>query len=72
MILSNVVSVDVGPTGFPRDMITSRGLWPGPWTEAGRGAAIATPNPSRIGQTSRTPIGKYLLYLDQDTFFGSD
>jgi hypothetical protein len=64
MILSNVVSVDVGLIGFPRDMITCRGLWPGPRTEAGRGAATATPNPSRIGQTSRTPIGNYLLYLD--------
>jgi hypothetical protein len=62
----------VGPTVFLSDMTTSCGLWPGPRTEAARGAATATPNPSKIGQTSRTPIGKYLLYLDQDTFFGSD
>jgi hypothetical protein len=66
------VHVDVGPTGYPSDMTTSHGLWPGPRTEVGRGATTATPNPSRIGQTSRTPIGKYLLYFHQDTFFGSD
>jgi hypothetical protein len=65
-------SVDAGPIGFPSDMTTSRELWPDPWTEAGRGAATATPNPSRIGQISQTHIGRYLLYLDQDTLFGSD
>jgi hypothetical protein len=56
--------VDAGPTRFHSDMTTSRGFWPSPWTEAGRGTTTATLNPSRIGQTSRTPIGKYLLYLD--------
>jgi hypothetical protein len=64
--------VNTGPIGFPSDMTTSRGLWPSPQTETRRGAATAIPNPSRIGQTSRTPIGKYLLNLVQDTFFGSD
>jgi hypothetical protein len=64
--------VDAGPTGFRSDTTTSRGFWPSPRTKAGRGAATATPNLSRIGQTSRTPIGKYLLYLDQDIFFGSN
>jgi hypothetical protein len=66
------MTIDAGPTGFPSDMTTSRGLWPGPRTDVGRGATTATPNPSRIGQTSRTSIGKYLLYLDQDTIFGFD
>jgi hypothetical protein len=61
-----------GPIGFPSDTTTSHGPWPGTWTEAGRGAATVTPNPSRIGQTSRTPVGKYLLYSDQNTFFGFD
>jgi hypothetical protein len=64
--------VDVGPTGFSSDTTTSRGPWPGPRTEAEKGAATATPNPSRICQTSRIPIGKYLLNLDQNTFFVSD
>jgi hypothetical protein len=53
-----------GTHRFPSDMTTSRGLWPSPRTKAWRGVATATLNPSRIGQTSRTPIGKYLLYLD--------
>jgi hypothetical protein len=66
------MTVDAGPTGFPSDMTTGRGLWPSPRTKAGRGAATATPNPSRKGQTSRTSKGKYFLYLDQDTFFGFD
>jgi hypothetical protein len=65
-------SVDAGPTRFPCETTTSHGPWPGPRTEAGKGATTATPNPSRIGQTSRTPIGKYLQNLDQNTFFGSD
>jgi hypothetical protein len=47
------LSIDAGPTGSPSDMITSHGPGPGPQTEAGRGTAIATPNQSRIGQTSR-------------------
>jgi hypothetical protein len=64
--------IDAGPTGFPSDTTMSHGLWLGPRTEAGRGTTTATPSPSRISQTSRTPIGKYLLYLDHDTFFGSD
>jgi hypothetical protein len=71
-VLEHEVSIDAGPTGFPSDMITSCGLWPGPRTKAARGAATATPNLSIICHTSRTPIVKYLLYLDQDTFFGSD
>jgi hypothetical protein len=45
--------VDAGLTGFPSDMTTSCGPWPGPWTGARRGAASAAPSPSRIGQTSR-------------------
>jgi hypothetical protein len=64
--------IEAGPTGFSSDTTISHGLWPGPRTKAGRGATTAIPNPSRIGQTSQTPIGKYLLYLDQYTFFGSD
>jgi hypothetical protein len=64
--------VDAGPTGLPSNMPTSRGPWPNPRIEAGRGATTDTPNPSRIEQNSRTPTEKYLLYLDQDTFFGSD
>jgi ABC-type Fe2+-enterobactin transport system substrate-binding protein len=61
----------VVPTGFRSATTISHGPWPGPRTEAGKGAATATPNPSRIGKTSQTLIGKYLLYLDQNTFFGS-
>jgi hypothetical protein len=41
--------VDMGHIGFPNDTTASCGLWPGPRTEAGRGATTATPNPSRIG-----------------------
>jgi hypothetical protein len=44
--------VDVGPIGFPSDVTTNRGPWLGPRAEARRGAASATPTPSRIGQTS--------------------
>jgi hypothetical protein len=40
--------IDAGPIGFPSDMITSRGLWHGPQTKAGRRATTATPNSSRI------------------------
>jgi hypothetical protein len=64
--------VDAGPIGFPSDATTSRGPWPSLQTKAGRGVATTTPKPSRIGQTGWTPIGKYLLYLVHDTFFGSD
>jgi hypothetical protein len=48
--------VDAGPTGFPSNVTTSRGSWPGPRIEAERGAASATLDPNRIGQTSRIPI----------------
>jgi hypothetical protein len=68
----SLACVDAEPTRFPSDMTTSHGPWSSPRTEAGKGEATATPNPSRIGQTSRTHIGKYLLNLDQNTFFGSD
>jgi hypothetical protein len=47
-------SVDAGPTRFSSNVTTSRG--PGPWTKAGRGAASTTPDPSRLGQTSRITI----------------
>jgi hypothetical protein len=49
-------AIDAGPIGFPSDMATSQGPWLGPRTEARRGATFATPNPSRIGQTSRIPL----------------
>jgi hypothetical protein len=45
--------INARPTGFPIDMTTSRGSWLGPRTGAKRGATPATPNLSRIGQTSR-------------------
>jgi hypothetical protein len=48
--------IDAGPTGFPSDMTMSREPWPSPWTGARRGAASATTNLSRIGQTSRIPM----------------
>jgi hypothetical protein len=48
--------VDVGPTGFSNDMTTSHGPWPSPQTKARRGATSASPNPSRIGQTSQIPM----------------
>jgi hypothetical protein len=35
-----------------------------------RSEAIVTSTPSRIGRTSRFPNRKYLLWLDQDIFFG--
>jgi hypothetical protein len=44
----SMVSVDAGLTGFSSNVTTSRGPWPGPRIEAGRGAASATPDPSRI------------------------
>jgi hypothetical protein len=37
------------PTGFSSDVTTNRGPWPGPRAEVRRGAASATPTPSRIG-----------------------
>jgi hypothetical protein len=48
--------VDAGPIGFHSEVTTNRGPWPGPRAGARRGAASATPTPSRIGQTSRIPI----------------
>jgi hypothetical protein len=48
--------VDAGSTGFPNNVTTSRGPWPSPRTRARRGVASATPDPSRIGQTSRIPM----------------
>jgi hypothetical protein len=47
---------DAGPTGFPSNVTIGHGPWLGPWTEARRGVAFATPTPSRIGQTSRIPM----------------
>jgi hypothetical protein len=70
--LLKYTGVDARLTGFRSDTTTSRGFWPGLRTEEGWGAATATPNSSRIGQTSWTHIGKYLLYLDHDTFSESD
>jgi hypothetical protein len=55
------VTVDVGPTGFPSDVTIGRGPWPGPQAEARRGAASATPTPSRIGQTSQIPMESTFL-----------
>jgi hypothetical protein len=52
----STVSVDAGPTWFSSNVTTSRGTWPSPQTEAGKGAASATPDPSRIDQTSRIPM----------------
>jgi hypothetical protein len=48
--------VDAGPTWFPNNVTTSHGPWPDPRTGARRGVASTTPDPSRIGQTSRIPM----------------
>jgi hypothetical protein len=50
------LAVDAGPIGFSSNVTTSHGPWSSPWIEAGRGAASATPDLSRIGQTSWIPI----------------
>jgi hypothetical protein len=52
----STVTVDEGPTGFSSNVTTSCGPWPGPRIEAGKGAASATSDPSRIDQTSRVPM----------------
>jgi hypothetical protein len=41
--------IEAGPTGFRNNVTTSHGPWPSPRVEARRGAASATPTPSRIG-----------------------
>jgi hypothetical protein len=50
------MAVDAGPTGLPSKATTDHGSWPGPRTEARRGATSAIPNPSRIGQTRWIPM----------------
>jgi hypothetical protein len=56
ILLSRGRSVDVGPIGFPNNVTTSRGPWPGPLNRSRRGVSSTTPNPSRMGQTSRIPM----------------
>jgi hypothetical protein len=48
--------VDAGPIGFPSEVTTNHGPWPSLRAEARRGAASATPTPSRIAQTSWIPM----------------
>jgi hypothetical protein len=61
---SAAAGVDAGSTGFRNDVTTSRGPWPDPQTGARRGVSSTTPNPSRIGQTSRIPMeSNFCIYF---------
>jgi hypothetical protein len=49
MASSSLGLVNTGPIGFPNNMTTSHGPWPGPWTRTRKGVAFTTPNVNRIG-----------------------
>jgi hypothetical protein len=53
----------------PTSWLQPVGPWPGPRAGAGKGVALATPIPNRIGQTSRTPMEITSVFSSGHTFF---